>query len=80
MVRALLLHRRGRRFESCSAHTETPRDGGFWIKKNKLTGGVGAWVRGELGSKGAWEEGCLGAWALRVLLPISDDRAHRGMS
>jgi hypothetical protein len=35
---------------------------------------------GVLGNMGAGEEGCLGAWALRVLLPISDARAPRGMS
>jgi hypothetical protein len=29
LVRALLLHRRGRRFESCSAHWRTPNFWGF---------------------------------------------------
>ena len=33
LVRAPLLHRGGRRFESCSAHSETPRDGGSGLNK-----------------------------------------------
>ena len=38
LVRTPLLHRGGRRFESCFAHSGTPRDGGFGLITPKYGG------------------------------------------
>jgi hypothetical protein len=63
-------------FESCSAHLRIPRDGDFWIKKNKLTGG-GAQSPARKSPEGqVGEEGCLGARAQErgVICPARRDR------
>src|SRR4030066_165790 len=63
LVRTLLLHRRGRRFESCSAHSKTHTRGGFCLYWARC-GGLGRRGLDSLVKWCLWVLTCDGGWKL----------------